>query len=459
MDFVEWCDQVLNNLSRALAEPPDRTAISEQELAALIYSEVFIARYEFWDSSYVKGLKAAIRELKRVKLIEVPPGMGDLYAVTAAGHEYLKNKEVLWQEIRRVPLDSEQEQLLYVTNSLSQHRADDHAWLEDVPHEPVLSSLNWQIEQLWEVSKKLEQHDLAHRQALMGPRVILRSKYRGLIWEKLHPASRESFAASNTGVQAAQNLPHAPHGRVDAVSAIDAAGKRYLRIFLCHSSGDKLAVRDLYGRLRSAANYISPWLDEEDLLPGQRWQEEIPKAVRESDVVIVCLSQNAVNKRGYVQKEIKYALDVADEQPEGTIFLIPVRLEDCEIPERLEHLHCVNLNQSRGFEQLIRALNVRAEKLGIVGGASSVEHDLIDEKSEQARVTQLRQELLASYPGDREKAARQLGRLGPIASSAVPTLIKKLKDPSGAVRDAAAWALREIGTTQALDAVDRYENK
>jgi hypothetical protein len=141
--------------------------------------------------------------------------------------------------------------------------------------------------------------------------------------------------------------------------------KRQLKVFLCHSSGDKPAVRDLYHRLRSAADYISPWLDEEDLLPGQRWQDEIPRAVRESDVVIVCLSRSSVNKTGYVQKEIKYALDVADEQPEGAIFLIPARLEECELPERLKHLHRVDLHEARGFDKLMRALRSRGEKLGL----------------------------------------------------------------------------------------------
>jgi hypothetical protein len=87
---------------------------------------------------------------------------------------------------------------------------------------------------------------------------------------------------------------------------------RALRVFLCHASADKPAVRELYQRLRAAG--FEPWLDEEDLLPGQDWQYEIPKAVRQSDVVIVCLSRGSITKAGYVQKEIKFALDAADEQ-------------------------------------------------------------------------------------------------------------------------------------------------
>src|SRR6185503_10880052 len=100
------------------------------------------------------------------------------------------------------------------------------------------------------------------------------------------------------------------------------------------------------------------------LLPGQDWQHEIPKAVRGNDVVVVCLSQGAVTKSGYIQKEIRDALDVADEQPQGTIFLIPLKLEQCEIPDRLRRWQWVNLFEEYGYEKLMRALHVRANELG-----------------------------------------------------------------------------------------------
>jgi CheY-like chemotaxis protein len=129
---------------------------------------------------------------------------------------------------------------------------------------------------------------------------------------------------------------------------------RRLRIFLCHSSNDKTSVRVLYRRLRDDG--FEPWLDEEDLLPGQEWKREIPKAVRKSDVVVVCLSSAAINKRGYVQKEIKIALDIADEQPEGTIYIIPLRLEECEVPERLSHWQWVDFFKEEGYRRLVRSL-------------------------------------------------------------------------------------------------------
>ena len=147
-----------------------------------------------------------------------------------------------------------------------------------------------------------------------------------------------------------------------AVSAKTEA-TRSLKVFVCHSSGDKPAVRNLHRRL--VADGIDVWLDEDKLDPGMDWQFEIAKAVREAHIVIACLSESAINKEGYVQREIRFALDKADEQPEGTIFLIPLRLEACDVPERLSRWQYVNIYEADGYERLMRALRRRAETLGV----------------------------------------------------------------------------------------------
>jgi hypothetical protein len=135
-----------------------------------------------------------------------------------------------------------------------------------------------------------------------------------------------------------------------------------LRVFLCHASTDKASVRHLSAQLRQIG--LDPWLDEEKLLPGQEWRVEIAKALRAAHAVVVCLSQQSVTKAGYVQKEIVYALDIADEQPEGAIFIVPVKLEECEVPQRLSRWHWVHLDE-RGFARLVQTLRKRAEALGI----------------------------------------------------------------------------------------------
>ena len=131
--------------------------------------------------------------------------------------------------------------------------------------------------------------------------------------------------------------------------------RRRLKVFLCHSSGDKATVRVLYQRLKREPG-IKPWLDEVDLLPGQDWDAEIRKAVRTSDIVVACLSKDSTTKAGYVQREISLALDVAEEQPEGRIFLIPLRLEPCGVPNRLSRWQWVDYYAKTGYARLVRAV-------------------------------------------------------------------------------------------------------
>ena len=129
------------------------------------------------------------------------------------------------------------------------------------------------------------------------------------------------------------------------------------RVFLCHSWGDKERVRKLSHQLR--ADGLEPWLDEEDLLPGQIWETEIRNAVKASAAVLVFLSKTSVSSSGFVHKEIKIALDVAEEQPEGRIFVIPALLESCEVPQRLRHIHWVDLFQANGYEKLLRTFRAQ----------------------------------------------------------------------------------------------------
>lgn len=141
-------------------------------------------------------------------------------------------------------------------------------------------------------------------------------------------------------------------------------GERKLQVFLCHASEDKSAVLDIYGWLEQAG--VDPWLDTKSLLPGQNWENEIAKALKATDIVIVFLSKASITKRGYVQKELRQALDEADRLPDGSIFLIPLKLDDSEIPQRLSRLHAVNYFAEDTKSRLASAFAVRAMEIGAI---------------------------------------------------------------------------------------------
>lgn len=141
----------------------------------------------------------------------------------------------------------------------------------------------------------------------------------------------------------------------------EVVSSRKLRIFLCHSSDDKPTVRNIYQQLTDYN--VDPWLDEEKLLPGQDWDMEIQQAVQKSDAILICLTPDFVIKEGYGQKEIKLALNTALGKPEGTIFIIPLRLEECDVPLRLQRYQRVDYFAENSFDKLISALKKRSETL------------------------------------------------------------------------------------------------
>jgi hypothetical protein len=181
-------------------------------------------------------------------------------------------------------------------------------------------------------------------------------------WECRHlgpPATRAIIAVEQ----------HHRHTSVGGASGakVDWA-KMAAKIFLAHAREDKAQVRKLYADL--AARGLDPWLDEEDLVPGQIWKVEIPKAIRQAGVFLACLSSRSVGKVGYVQNEFRLALSAFGGRPAGTIFLIPVRLDECDVPDlqvpdlglSLRDIHWVDLWQEDGLDRLVRSIEKALDK-------------------------------------------------------------------------------------------------
>jgi hypothetical protein len=153
------------------------------------------------------------------------------------------------------------------------------------------------------------------------------------IQESLGKTARQQIAAGYTPLS---KLPKAP-------------------IFLCHASEDKALVRH-YAAMMYQVGYTT-WLDESELIAGQRWEAEIRRAIGLCFAVVVFISGHS-HKEGYLQSEIGHALDEA-EKHQDKIFLVPAKLEECEPPARLSHLHWVNLFADGGFAGLCGALRMR----------------------------------------------------------------------------------------------------
>jgi hypothetical protein len=129
-------------------------------------------------------------------------------------------------------------------------------------------------------------------------------------------------------------------------------------VFISYAHEDQRRALRLYRDLKQLG--IRPWIDTEEILGGEDWRLAVSRGIRNSRYFMPLVSQRSVSKYGYVQKEIREALEVWDEKPENEIYIIPVRL-DRSIPAhpRLQKPNWINL--FLGYEQgLFRILRVIA---------------------------------------------------------------------------------------------------
>ena len=131
-------------------------------------------------------------------------------------------------------------------------------------------------------------------------------------------------------------------------------------VFISYAREDVDAAKRLQKDLKDAG--LNPWLDKEELLPGQIWENQIEDAISKSRYFIPLFSKTSVDKIGYVQSEFKFALDVLKRYPPNKIFYIPVRLDDCKIHyKELKPIHRADLFPvddivwKEGVNQILRA--------------------------------------------------------------------------------------------------------
>jgi hypothetical protein len=107
---------------------------------------------------------------------------------------------------------------------------------------------------------------------------------------------------------------------------------------------------------------IKTWFDKDNLLPGVKWEEVIEDEIRQTKVLLLILSREPNERRGYFQKEQNDAMEAAKYVPSGQIFIIPTMLGECDIPRHLRQYHIENLAEEDGLTRLIQSLGIALEK-------------------------------------------------------------------------------------------------
>lgn len=134
----------------------------------------------------------------------------------------------------------------------------------------------------------------------------------------------------------------------------------FKEVFISHAKEDIDVAEELFDFL--LANGYTPWLDKKKLKVGANWDLEIKKALKESTFVIALLSSTSVNKRGYIQREFKYALEYWETKLNDDIYIIPILLDKCEVPEQLSKFQWIEVDNLKYKEDILSSLEYQRQK-------------------------------------------------------------------------------------------------
>jgi TIR domain-containing protein len=135
--------------------------------------------------------------------------------------------------------------------------------------------------------------------------------------------TREAGSASRTG------------SRADTLADVDvqAAARLIGHVFISYVREDSIEVDRLQRLLESAG--VRVWRDTADLWPGEDWRVKIRQAISDNALVfLACFSRRSLaRRRSYQNEELILAIDQMRRRPPGEPWLIPVRFDECDIPD------------------------------------------------------------------------------------------------------------------------------
>ena len=210
----------------------------------------------------------------------------------------------------------------------------------------------------------------------------------------------------------------------------------YNEVFISHAREDSDSAKWISKFLKS--NNFVPWLDKEKILPGQNWEIEIMSALRKVDYIILLFSKASVEKRGFVQKEWNLALKYCEEKLDSDIFIIPCRIDDCEIPEKFCKYQWVDLRDPDAFKKISDALNLQRKKYK--DNATKVKNEKeqkliqeeiqkrIEQEEEQKRMQKEKQKRLQEevkrIEEEKQNYLKKKEKLSPVQGNPIPKDVK-----------------------------------
>ncbi|MFD2078722.1 TIR domain-containing protein [Actinopolymorpha cephalotaxi] len=103
--------------------------------------------------------------------------------------------------------------------------------------------------------------------------------------------------------------------------------------FISYVREDVDRMQDIVSALKAAD--IPVWTDKMKLSPGEDWKLTIRKAIQRNALAFLAVfsSSSQARDQSYQHEELLLAVEQFRQHPPGRVWLIPVRLDDCKLPD------------------------------------------------------------------------------------------------------------------------------
>jgi hypothetical protein len=127
-----------------------------------------------------------------------------------------------------------------------------------------------------------------------------------------------------------------------------------MKVFISHSNKDDVLAERIASYLERAG--LDVWYDKREIMPGDNWADKIAQGLRESDAMVVLLSDGALSSE-FMRRDIDFALS----QKPFRRRVVPVFVGDSrnyqeDIPWIFDRLQSINLKENGRNEDQLRQL-------------------------------------------------------------------------------------------------------
>lgn len=136
-----------------------------------------------------------------------------------------------------------------------------------------------------------------------------------------------------------------------------------MKVFLSYPSEHEQSARQVKDFVRAVG--VDCWFDKDSIAAGLDWERERGLAQADADLFLVLCATQTTSRDGVYQREINQALRQLNDKRPGTIYIMPMRLEEIDLPPELARFQYVDFFSS-GWRQrlaagLLRAVTDRGE--------------------------------------------------------------------------------------------------